>query len=57
MRNQLLKLLDVKSIITIILAGGVTWGFTNGIVTPQEYLTLVTMAFTFYFSYQAKKGD
>lgn len=57
MKNQLLKLLEVKSIITIILAYGVTWGFAVGSVTPQEYLTLVTMAFTFYFSYQNKKGD
>lgn len=49
------KLIDVKSIISLLFAVCLSIGFLDGRVDVKDYLTVCTMAFTFYFSFQRDK--
>lgn len=56
--QKIAKLVDVKSIISLLFAICLSIGFLNGRVDVKDYLTVCTMAFTFFFSYQnGKKND
>lgn len=48
------KLIDLKSIITIIMVGALVSGFSKGVISANEFIPLVTMILTFYF---ARKDD
>lgn len=50
MKNKLTKLLDLKSIVTLIMTIGLLYGFISNKVTSEQFVTFVTMIFTFYFS-------
>ena len=56
MKNRLCKLLDVKSIVTIVLtlvfAALSLWGR----VSAQQFLTVFTVVIAFYFGTQAQKA-
>lgn len=57
MREKLSKLINVKSIITILLTGLFCALALKGTV-PQEVLTIYTVVISFYFGTQSnKKGD
>jgi hypothetical protein len=49
------KLIDVKSLISLLFAVCLSIAFLNGDVDVKDYLTVCTMAFTFFFSYQNNK--
>lgn len=55
--DRLAKLIDVKSIMTIVL----TMGFLNltngGAISGEQYLVIFTMIVGFYFGTQAKKEN
>ena len=56
--QKIAKLIDVKSIISLLFAVCLSIGFLNDRVDVKDYLTVCTMAFTFYFSFQRdKKSD
>lgn len=56
--SKLAKLVDIKSILTIMLAYCFCWGFINEKITPEQFTSITTMCFTFFFSYQSnKKGE
>lgn len=56
--KKIAKLIDVKSIISLLFAICLSIGFLNDRVNVKDYLTVCTMAFTFFFSYQnGKKND
>ena len=55
--QKIAKLIDVKSIISLLFAICLSIGFLNGDVEVKDYLTVCTMAFTFFFSYQNNKNS
>lgn len=50
MKNKLTKLLDLKSIVTLIMTIGLLYGFITNKINSEQFVTFVTMIFTFYFS-------
>ena len=55
MKDKLAKLIDVKSIVTILLAGVFGHLSILGKVTPDQFLTVFTVVIAFYFGTQAQK--
>lgn len=55
--TKIAKLIDVKSIISLLFAICLSIGFLEGRVDVKDYLTVCTMAFTFFFSFQTKKKN
>lgn len=55
--KKIAKLIDVKSLISLLFAVCLSIAFLNGDVDVKDYLTVCTMAFTFFFSYQTKKNN
>lgn len=54
MKNKIAKLIDLKSIITILITGSLIYGFLTGKISNEQFMTIATMIFTFYF---AKKDN
>lgn len=54
MKERLLKLLTVKSIVTILLTGLFVFVSIRGNI-PQEVMTIFTTVIAFYFGTQATK--
>ena len=55
MKEKLTKLIDAKSIATIILTAIFAYLSVVGLVTAQEFLTVFTVVIAFYFGTQAQK--
>lgn len=55
--QKIAKLIDVKSLISLLFAVCLSVSFLNGQVDVKDYLTVCTMAFTFFFSYQNNKKN
>lgn len=56
--QKVCKLIDVKSLISLLFAVCLSIAFLMDKVDVKDYLTVCTMAFTFFFSYQTnKKAD
>ena len=55
MKEKLAKLIDVKSIVTIIRTAIFAYLSVVGLVTAQEFLTVFTVVIAFYFGTQAQK--
>lgn len=55
MRERFAKLIDVKSIVTVILTGIFAYLSVVGTVTGQEFLTVFTVVIAFYFGTQTQK--
>lgn len=49
------RLIDVKSLISLLFAICLSIAFLEDKVDVKDYLTVCTMAFTFFFSYQNNK--
>lgn len=56
MKEKLAKLIDVKSIVTIVLVGVFSFLAVRGDITGQEFLTVFTVVISFYFGTQAQKA-
>lgn len=50
MKNALISLLKVKSIITLTIIGGVTYGFVAGTVDPATYCGFAGAVITYFFT-------
>lgn len=59
MKEKITKLIDVKSILTLLLAGVFSFLAITGVITGQEFLTIFTVIISFYFGTQSakKSGD
>ena len=60
MKQKIAKLIDLKSIITIIITGCLVYGFITNKISNEQFMTIATMIFTFYFAKREKnenKGD
>jgi len=55
MKDRLMKLLDVKSIVTFLLTATFLVLALRRDVTGQEYLAVFTVVIGFYFGTQAQK--
>ena len=55
MRERLERLLSVKSIVTLILAGTFVHLAIQGADSSQEFMTVFTMVITFYFGSQIER--
>ena len=56
MKERLSKLIDVKSIVTIVLTGVFSYLAISRVITGQEFLTVFTVVIAFYFGTQAQKA-
>ena len=54
MKKQITKLIDLKSIITIVITSCLVYGFVVGKVSNEQFMTIATMIFTFYFAKKDK---
>ncbi len=54
MKQRLAKLIDLKSIVTMMITATLIYGFITNKIDSQDFMLIVAMIFTFYFS---KKKD
>lgn len=57
MIEKLKKLIDVKSIVTIVLTGVFAFLSITGLISPDQFLTIFTVVIGFYFGTQYQKGQ
>lgn len=55
MREKLSKLLEVKSIVTLLLSATFSVLTLQGKISGQEFLTVFTVVISFYFGTQVQK--
>lgn len=55
MKEKLINLLGVRSIITLALTGTLIFGFVVGKVEAKDFLLYVSMVLTFFFSKTEKE--
>ena len=55
MLNRLTKLIDVKSIMTLVLTAGFVGLTLTGKISGEQFLTIYTVIIGFYFGTQAEK--
>lgn len=51
------KLLTVKSLTTLSMAGAFAYLAVKGIITGEQFLTVFTTVIAFYFGVQTSKGE
>ena len=56
MKERLAKLIDLKSIITILMVGGLVAGWFVNKVSSEQFIPLVTMILTLYFAIKDNSG-
>lgn len=54
MKERIAKLIDLKSIITILITGALIYGFVIKVISAEQFMVIATMIFTFYFSKKDK---
>jgi len=55
--KELKKLIDLKSIITMLITGGLLYGFIVGKVSNEQFMQIAIMIFTFYFAKKDTKEE
>ena len=56
-KTQIAKLIDVKSIITVMVMFCLCYLVMHGAEIPKDFMTVLIAIITFYFGYQSNKGD
>lgn len=57
MKEKLAKLINVKSIITILLAIVFSYLSISGDIQPDQFMTIFTVIISFYFGSQTEKNN
>ena len=57
MKERLAKLINVKSIITILLAIVFSYLSISGDIHPDQFMTIFTVIISFYFGTQTEKNN
>lgn len=57
MKNALINLLKIKSLITLIVVSCLAYGFISGKINSNDFLPIATMIFTFYFTKKESKEE
>ena len=56
LKSKFAKLIDLKSIITILMVSGLIVGWFTNKVTSEQFIPLVTTVLTFYFAKKDSTG-
>lgn len=57
-RERVAKLVDLKSIVTLVLTGLLVYGLIANKFASNDVMTIIVMVFTFYFAKKDNsKGD
>ena len=56
MKEKIIKLIDLKSIITLALVTALIWGFVVNRIDAKDFLVYVTLVLSFYFA-KKDKGE
>lgn len=56
MKDKLAKLINIKSIITLILCAVFAYLSAIGHITAEQFLTIFTVVISFYFGTQTQKN-
>ncbi|MDE5763765.1 MAG: hypothetical protein K2I00_02220 [Ruminococcus sp.] len=57
MKDKIAKLIDVKSLVTLILTAVFAIQTTRGIITSEQFQTIFTTVIAFYFGIQYAKNS
>ncbi len=57
MKEKISKLINVKSIVTILLTAVFAYLAISKAITGQEFLTIFTVIISFYFGTQSEKNN
>lgn len=57
MKEKLSKLVDVKSIMTLLMTIAFVFLSVTRVLTAEQFLTIFTMVVSFYFGVQSGKDD
>lgn len=57
MKEKLSKLIDVKSIVTLVLTGVFSYLSIAGVISGEQFLTIFTVIISFYFGTQVAKKE
>ena len=57
MKDKIAKLIDLKTIITISITACLIYGFIVNKISNEQFMTIATMIFTFYFAKKDKGVD
>ena len=57
MKDKIAKLIDLKSIITILITGSLIYGFVVDKINAEQFMTIATMIFTFYFAKKESENN
>lgn len=57
MKDKFSKLINVKSIVTLVLTGVFAYLAITKAITGQEFLTIFTVIISFYFGTQTEKNN
>ena len=52
MREAFVRLLKVKSLITLMVTAALLYGFIRGQINSEQFMQIGVMVFTFYFAKQ-----
>ncbi len=55
MKAKIAKLIDVKSIVTLVMTAVFSYLAITKVITGQEFLTIFTVIISFYFGTQVQK--
>lgn len=55
-KEKIAKLIDLKSIVTLLITGALIYGFINKMIEADQFITIATMVFMFYFT-KKKEGE
>lgn len=55
MKEKLAKLINVKSVVTLVLTGVFSFLAINGTITGEQFLMIFTTIIAFYFGTQSEK--
>ena len=56
-KEKIAKLIDVKSIVTIMLASTFVYLAVTGAISGEQFLTIFAVVISFYYGTQAVKKD
>lgn len=57
MKDKIAKLIDVKSIVTLVLTGVFSYLALIGVLTGEQFMTVFVMIMTYFFTKKSKQED
>ena len=57
MKEKIIKLIDLKSIITLLMTVALVIGFFMDKISTEVFIPFASMVFTFYFTKQKKESE